>query len=96
MLIIVNVDGQVMHPMTRSLDPNKEGENKATENVHIAKKKPDAKMWNKNRTENKYLLSHYTNDYNVGQTNIQPRKLPLLINRKENDHLHCEFKKYKV
>ena len=30
--------------MTRSLDPNKEGENKATENVHIAKKKPDAKM----------------------------------------------------
>ena len=44
MLIIVNVDGQVMHPMTRSLDPNKEGENKATENVHIAKKKPDAKM----------------------------------------------------
>ena len=44
MLIIVNVDGQVMHPMTRSLDPKKEGENKATENVHIAKKKPDAKM----------------------------------------------------
>ena len=74
MIIIINVDGQVMHPMTRSLDPNKEGENKATSiECSHCKEKAWCKNVNKNRTENKYLLSHYTNYYNVGQTNIQPR-----------------------
>ena len=41
-----------MHPMTRSLDPNKEGENKATSiECSHCKEKARCKNINKNRTE---------------------------------------------